>query len=1115
MRSLRLLLIAVFLMLPVFALAQYDETGWPVVDVGSPAPSQTIINTGDTVTWYSGTVIHLQGFVFVDSGTTLLIQPGTIVKGDPGQADNATSLIISPGAQIIAQGTPRLPIVFTTYLDNVGDTSDIPDIASSKGLWGGLVIEGRSFTCSAGGEAEIEGVPAVSGHPRLNSYGGGLEPDCNDNSGILQYVSLRYAGSILAPNVEINAVSLGAVGDGTTIDHVDTYYASDDDFECFGGNVNLLYTAIIYGDDDGWDTDECWSGIKQFGFMLKDPRWGDRITENDGRQQAAWTDSTSMASTEVPSGWGCDYPSYALSANLTCIAQGHDFDGTEGNRTLMRENYRAYWYNNVFMEQPKTALEIDCPGGDGNIDVEPSSTRNLPSGAASIAAGHPLLDLVGNFWWQSYNLPSGTGSQYSHFIATGGASAPLATARVQGDLFPGVDTTITGKNHIMDPELTDYETVNPPTRHEAIDPRPASGSPLIGNATAVPAYAQPNGAYVATTYAGAFAPDEPMWCQQPWCTAYDYKIIPHLPPDVCGSHEGKPVKELGTPAPSQTIIDEDIVLSADTIWHLEGFVFIDSGYTLYVEPGTVIKGDPGQAENATSLIISPGARIIAPGTKDDPIIMTTWLDDVDDPNDIPDIASSKGLWGGLVIEGRSFTCSAGGESEIEGVPAVSGHPRLNSYGGGLEPDCNDNSGILQYVSLRYAGSILAPNVEINAVSLGAVGDGTTIDHIETYYASDDDFECFGGNVNLLYTAIIYGDDDGWDTDECWSGIKQFGFMLKDPRWGDRITENDGRQQAAWTDSTSMASTEVPSGWGCDYPSYALSANLTCIAQGHDFDGTEGNRTLMRENYRAYWYNNVFMEQPKTALEIDCPGGDGNIDVEPSSTRNLPSGAASIAAGHPLLDLVGNFWWQSYNLPSGTGSQYSHFIATGGASAPLATARVQSDLFPGVDTTITGKNHIMNPEISSYTTANPPVRAGVINPVPAVGSPLIGNAAAVPAYAQPNGAYVATTYVGAFDPNVPLTESWIWGWTVASECYDILGTNPISNYVCGDANGDGNVNLLDILFLIAYKYDTPTGPAPTPIEAGDANGDGSVNLLDILYLIAYKYDTPPGPAPICP
>ncbi|MBN2226828.1 MAG: thrombospondin type 3 repeat-containing protein [candidate division Zixibacteria bacterium] len=78
-----------------------------------------------------------------------------------------------------------------------------------------------------------------------------------------------------------------------------------------------------------------------------------------------------------------------------------------------------------------------------------------------------------------------------------------------------------------------------------------------------------------------------------------------------------------------------------------------------------------------------------------------------------------------------------------------------------------------------------------------------------------------------------------------------------------------------------------------------------------------------------------------------------------------------------------------------------------------------------------------------------------------------------------------------------------------------GIGDVCEFICGDANTDGAVNLLDILYLIDFLYGSPYGPPPEPIETGDATGDGSVNLLDILYLIDFLYGNPPGPAPICP
>ncbi len=1124
----KLLLTLVVLALPVLCFAQYNETNWPVVDVGSPAPSHTLITVpGQTLTWYAGHVYHIQGFCFVDSGSTLVIQPGTIIKGDPGQAANATALIITPGAKIIAKGTKALPIIFTSTIDNVGDTSDVPDIASSRGSWGGLVIEGRAFTAAIGDTSAIEGVPVFTSPApftaRHSQYGGGNNPNCHDNSGVLQYVSLRYPGSILAPNVEINGLSLAAVGDGTTIDHLDVYYSADDDIEYWGGSVNTFYTSIWYGDDDGWDTDEGWAGINQFGVMVKDPRWGDRETENDGRQQQVWTDTTALAAL-APStgGWGCNYPSYAMHANLTCLGQGQNWSGAadQGSRQMFREDLRGYWYNNVFMEQPRQVLEVDCPGGDANIDNLPSATRNLPSGAASIGAGHPMLDFVNNFWYKNYAIgvnPVETG--YKGFISTGDTLAPLATARVRNDIFPGGDTTLTGKNHVsMDPKVVSYEEVSPPVRHQAIDLRPAAGSPLRTMNVDPPAYAKPNGAYTSVSYSGAFEPDKPMFIQQPWVTAYEYKIIPNATSaSICSQREGKPEVIIGSPAPSHTLIQADRTFSADSIYHLEGFIFIDSGHTLYIEPGTTIKGDPGQAANATALIITPGARIIAPGTKDAPIIFTSTIDNVDDPNDVPDIASSRGSWGGLIIEGRAFTAAIGDTSAIEGVPVFTDAPftaRHSQYGGGNNPDCHDNSGILQYVSLRYPGSILAPNVEINGLSLAAVGDGTIIDHLEVYYSADDDIEYWGGSVNTSYTAIIYGDDDGWDTDEGWAGVNQFGFMLKDPRWGDRETENDGRQQQVWTDTTALAAL-APStgGWGCNYPSYSLHANLTCIGQGPNWSGAadQGSRQIFREDYRGYWYNNVFMEQPRQVLEVDCPGGDANIDKLPSATRNLPSGAASIGAGHPLLDFVSNFWWKNYDIGgSGVDKGYKGFISTGDTSAaPLATARVRNDIFPGHDTTLTGKNFLVNPQISGYGLANPPVRGGFINPVPFAGGHLATKVgAAVPSYAKPNNAYTPVTYIGAFDPNVPLTQSWIWGWTVVSNCYNILGTNPAPigpNPSCctgkrGNVNQTGAIDLGDLSALVSYL--TGGGFVLPCVDAANVNGVGAVDLGDLSALVSY-------------
>ncbi len=101
--------------------------------------------------------------------------------------------------------------------------------------------------------------------------------------------------------------------------------------------------------------------------------------------------------------------------------------------------------------------------------------------------------------------------------------------------------------------------------------------------------------------------------------------------------------------------------------------------------------------------------------------------------------------------------------------------------------------------------------------------------------------------------------------------------------------------------------------------------------------------------------------------------------------------------------------------------------------------------------------------------------------------------------------------GTYDVTVKAKDEW------DAECdwSPALTVDIAEAYLCGDANDDEAINLLDILYLISYIYGTPQGPSPNPMEAGDANADSDINLLDILYLIDHVYGSPPGPAPQCP
>ncbi|MDR2810839.1 MAG: Ig-like domain-containing protein [Tannerellaceae bacterium] len=199
----------------------------------------------------------LKGFVYVTDGVTLTIEPGTIIKGDK---TTMGSLIVERGGKIIAEGTAQKPIVFT---------SNQPKGARSYGDWGGVILCGKAPTNNTT-EPQIEGGPRTK-------YGG---TDPADNSGILKYVRIEFAGFPLEPNKEINGLTMGGVGNGTTIEYVQVSYCGDDSFEWFGGTVNAKRLIAYRGWDDEFDTDYGYSGKLQFLLGVRDPKHADTSKSN-------------------------------------------------------------------------------------------------------------------------------------------------------------------------------------------------------------------------------------------------------------------------------------------------------------------------------------------------------------------------------------------------------------------------------------------------------------------------------------------------------------------------------------------------------------------------------------------------------------------------------------------------------------------------------------------------------------------------------------------------------------------------------------------------------------------------------------------------------------------
>lgn len=233
-----------------------------------------------------------------------------------------------------------------------------------------------------------------------------------------------------------------------------------------------------------------------------------------------------------------------------------------------------------------------------------------------------------------------------------------------------------------------------------------------------------------------------------------------------------------TPEPPKDEDSNTVVVDAnvveDAVWErgktyvLAGRIAVVDGVTLTIEKGVVVKGQAGAGANATALIIARGAKIIAEGTAEEPIIFTSVADEIEpgmieSPNLSP--LDGGGLWGGLIILGKAPISVSTNEQnfQIEGIPASDPN---GAYGGN---DPEDNSGILRYVSIRHGGANIGEGNEINGLTLGGVGSGTVIESIEVIANEDDGIEFFGGTVNVRNVLVWSVGDDAIDTDQAWAG----------------------------------------------------------------------------------------------------------------------------------------------------------------------------------------------------------------------------------------------------------------------------------------------------------------------------------------------------------
>lgn len=470
------------------------------------------------------------------------------------------------------------------------------------------------------------------------------------------------------------------------------------------------------------------------------------------------------------------------------------------------------------------------------------------------------------------------------------------------------------------------------------------------------------------------------------------------------------------------IVDADLVAgqtynwTKNNVYVLDGVVYLEDGGTLNIEAGTVVKFTPrADVGNPSALVICRGAKIYATGSAADPIIFTAEDDDVTDPSDLG--PTDNALWGGIVLLGKAYTIKNGNtEVNIEGIPTME---LRGIYGmaAGANID-NDNSGVLRYVSIRHGGRQIATGSELNGLSLGAVGSGTTIEYIDIYANSDDGIEFFGGTVNVKYAAVAFTEDDCFDWDESWKGKGQFWFSI----------QRDDIADAGWECDGSTPDDLTP-------PSDPIVFNGTHIGSGPAAAAANPIGWLFRAGTKGYIANSIVTEMKGKGIEVQ----------DHAATNSDAYG--QLLAGD--LMIKNNIF---YNIGSTTvidGSANGIIRITASADDASATALITH--------LTSNSNQIANPALN-HVSRN---QDGLLDPRPS--GTGAAYATSLDTYPTGDAFFTSVNYKGAF--SAASTDLWLSGWSSLAKnghLVNVTGINEYNNVVNSlilyPNPTQGNVNL---------------------------------------------------------
>jgi hypothetical protein len=452
------------------------------------------------------------------------------------------------------------------------------------------------------------------------------------------------------------------------------------------------------------------------------------------------------------------------------------------------------------------------------------------------------------------------------------------------------------------------------------------------------------------------------------------------------------------------LLNPTTTLTCNNLYILNARMYVNAGQDLFIEPGTVVKAlsNPGAAH---AIIVARNGQIWANGSESCPIIMTANADPLDGTYAV----TNRGQWGSLVVLGNAYTnkrttdgdptaTATNGVGTIEGLAA--GDAR-HLYGAAIGAEINtDNSGVIRYVSLRHGGQIIGANNEINGLTLGGVGSGTTIDHVEVIANLDDAFEFFGGTVNAKYLVGMHCDDDYIDYDQGWNGKIQFFYGLQGP------------------DNSGGAANQGDNGFEADGDD-----NATNIANG----GISSNPVIYNATFIARNLNDEAIEAKERTL-----GTLANCVF------------ARYARGLNMTTEVGVSWnANTFKVLNSTFQEIGTPLRINGV-APIAGSP-DANKFAADGNLSVAANSLID---ATYALTGNNVLTDRVNPVPAAGTATTTLSAPV------DGFFTGARFRGAFEPGVA---PWTTGWTLASQ----IGSDVSATAGCaGDLNRDGLVNSVD-------------------------------------------------------